>query len=85
MNIFYIPLNHHPVFKEQDAFGKGCPFSCPLYGGKTDYSAETYPNAENFCYKANLEVKVHPPCGEKEMDDIATAFTKVLENIDELK
>ncbi len=85
MNIFYIPLNHHPVFKDQDAYGRGCPFACPLYGKAPEYSSETYPNAEHFCYKANLEVKVHPPCGKKEMDLVADAFKKVLDNIGELK
>lgn len=80
----YTPLNIHPIFRNQNAFGHNCPFKCPLYQGNVDYSNESYPVTESTCNSVNLDFKIHPPCNEKDMLDIIVALKKVLDNIGEL-
>ena len=85
MNMFYYPLNRDSIFQARDAFGRGCPFACPLYRGKVEYGMADNPVATRLCDEMNLEIKVHPPCGDAEMDDIAEGIAKVLKHADELK
>jgi hypothetical protein len=43
------------------------------------------PVAEALCGTVNLEIKVQPPCGQTEMEQIAEAVHRVVDNRDELK
>ena len=85
----YTPLYKHPTFQTRDAYGQGCPFTCPLYKAPADqrprYEDGMCPVAEDISLRTHLGVKIHPPCAEREMADIVAAFMKVIENIEELK
>jgi len=78
MNMFYRPLQRWPIFTEANMYGRGCPFSCPLNeGGPVDYSTVSTPVADAICDHINLEVKVQPTSGEREMQQIADAIRKL--------
>jgi dTDP-4-amino-4,6-dideoxygalactose transaminase len=85
LNIFYYPLNRDSILKAKDAFGRGCPFSCPYYEGDADYTPDDNPVATHLCDHVSFEIKVHPPCTEDDMDDMAAAVRKVYENVDEIR
>jgi dTDP-4-amino-4,6-dideoxygalactose transaminase len=52
---------------------------------RPSYADGTCPRAEEYCDHRNIEIKTFAPNTEKEMDDVARAVAKVVENIDELK
>ena len=85
----YYPLNRQRIFRERNAYGKGCPFSCPLRAKTADrwpdYSEGSCPVTEKLCDDVLIELKVHPPAQAKDMEDISTAVRKVAENVGELK
>ncbi|HUT61321.1 MAG TPA: DegT/DnrJ/EryC1/StrS family aminotransferase [Phycisphaerae bacterium] len=86
IHMFYVPLQHWPIFAEQDFFGQGCPFSCPKYaGGPVDYSKVSTPVADAVCDSVNLEIKVQPTSGAIEMKQTAEAIRKLVANKAELK
>jgi len=84
---FYTPVYRHHTFQIKDAYGKGCPFTCPYYTAppqeRPRYGDGICPVAEEYCDRRNIEIKIHPPADLSDMADIATAFKKVVENIDE--
>lgn len=85
----YYPLYRHQTFHDLDAYGRGCPFRCPLYEPPAD-EAPTYedgmcPVAEEICDHQAIELKIHPPAGENEMADAVAAFAKVALNVGELR
>jgi len=41
--------------------------------------------AEEFCDRRNIEVKIHPTYSEEDVADIAAAFVKVAEHIEDLE
>ena len=43
------------------------------------------PRVEEFCGHRNVELKLHPPAGEADMDDAAAAIRKVAEHARELR
>ena len=85
----YTPVYKHRTFQTADAYGQGCPFRCPLYkvadSERQRYEDGLCPVAEELSHHTRLGVKVHPPCGEPEMADVVIAFTKIIENADELR
>ena len=85
----YYPLYRHPTFQIRDAYGHGCPFACPFYDAPEDrrprYEDGICPVAEEFCDHRNIELKLHPPAALRDMADIAAAFKKVVNHVDELK
>jgi dTDP-4-amino-4,6-dideoxygalactose transaminase len=86
ISMFYVPLQRWPIFAEQDFYGQGCPFSCPMHaGGAPDYSQVSTPVAEGICDRVNLEIKVQPTSGAVEMRQIAEAIRKIVANRDELR
>jgi hypothetical protein len=86
IKMFYQPLPRWPIFAREDFYGKGCPFACPLHdGGRPNYQADSMPVAEALCGAVNLEIKVQPPCGQTEMEQIAEAVHRIVDNRDELK
>ena len=87
--LIYYPLYRDPVFKRLDPYGKGCPFTCPYYDApdaqKPRYEDGSCPVTERMCDHVNIEIKIHPPAAAADMPDIAAAFKKVVDNIEELK
>jgi len=84
--MFYVPVQRWPIFARADFFGRGCPFACPLHeGGPVDYRDVSTPVADAVCDRINLEIKVQPTCGEREMRDVAEAMRKIADNKAELK
>ena len=85
----YTPVYKHRTFQIADCYGHMCPFACPLYKAPQDerqrYEDGLCPVAEDLSYSTRLGVKVHPPCAEPEMADVAAAFTKTIENAHELR
>lgn len=84
--MFYIPLQHWPIFSKADMFSKGCPFSCPLHeGGPVTYRDVVTPVADRICDHSNIEIKVQPTSGPLEMKQIAEAIHKIMDYRNELK
>jgi dTDP-4-amino-4,6-dideoxygalactose transaminase len=85
IHMFYVPLQRWPIFAQADYFGRGFPFSHPAPGADAmDYRATLTPVADAICDRANLEIKVQPTSGEKEMIQIAEAIRKILDRRHEL-
>jgi dTDP-4-amino-4,6-dideoxygalactose transaminase len=76
------PLYLNPLFQDRLAYGKhGCPFTCHLYGGTVSYAQGRCPVAEDLCERSALwTFVVRPPATLADMQDIVTAFDKVLEH-----
>ncbi len=63
----------------------GCPLGCRFYGRKMDYSQVSCPVAEHACANEALWIFQSVLLGTKDdMNDIASAVSKVRENVDEL-
>lgn len=85
IHMFYQPLQRWPIFAEADFYGQGCPFSCPKHaGGAPDYGSVSTPVAEAICDRVNLEIKVQPTAGERDMADVAAAIRKIVTHAKEL-
>jgi len=81
------PLYLQPIYQEKIAYGKlGCPWTCPLYKGKVSYEKGICPTAEKM-HEDTLIVHelMRPGMSKNDLDDVADAFEKVWNNIDELK
>ena len=81
------PLYENPLFREKVAYGdKGCPFSCKYYEGRARYETGICPVAEDLCYNSSLWLdSIRPPATSEDMQDVVNAFTKILENIEQLR
>ncbi|MFW6146695.1 MAG: DegT/DnrJ/EryC1/StrS family aminotransferase [Planctomycetota bacterium] len=84
IRMFYVPLQRWPIFARADMYGRGCPFRCPHNETTPDYGKVTTPVAEAICDRINLEIKVHPTCGEREMRQVAQALHKLVAHKGEL-
>lgn len=87
---FYVsymkPLYLQPIYQKEIAYGdRGCPFKCPWYKGKVDYSKGICPNAELLEDIVISTEIVRPPQTLQDMDEIVAAVKKVLSNADQLK
>ncbi|MBL8027211.1 MAG: DegT/DnrJ/EryC1/StrS family aminotransferase [Fibrobacteres bacterium] len=56
---------------------EGCPFKCPLYKGKPDYSIGSMPKTEDLLSRSTM-IQITPDWTMKEVDDVVTATRKVL-------
>jgi len=81
------PLYLQPIYQKQIVYGKkGCPFTCAQYGKKIKYQKGLCPVTERLYGKELLYTNLcRPPLTNKDMDDIADAIIKVIENKDALK
>ncbi len=81
----YLPLNRYPIYQRKIGFGKkGCPFNCPWYKGRPDYSMSDLPGVKYALrYSFSSEV-IRPPLTFKDMDEIDLAFGKIWNNLDKL-
>ncbi len=77
---------YYPLYRNW-AFRRGAEPS--FYRGpesqRPSYADGTCPRAEEYCDNRNIEIKTFFPNREKEMNDVALAVAKVVENIEELK
>lgn len=81
----YSPLNLFPIYQQQIGFGeKGCPFKCPWYEGKPDYSLDSFPNVRHAMQWSFSTEVIRPPLTFKDMDEIDGAFDKVWDNLNRL-
>ena len=81
------PLYLLPIYQKQIAYGsQGCPFKCPLYKGKTDYSKGVCPVCEEYHFEKLITHELmRPPITHKDLDEVFNAFAKVWEYRGELK
>lgn len=80
------PLYLEPMYQERIAYGDlGCPFACPFYEGETDYRPGLCPNAETAHGTVITHELMRPPMTEADLDDVAGAFHKVVENLPALR
>lgn len=80
--IFILPAM--TVFRGQNAYGKGCPWSCP-HQEKVVYEPEQYPVAQRYCDTHFGTVwPLRAPNGEEAAEAIAGAIKKVFANLDQL-
>ena len=80
------PLYLEPMYRERIAYGDvGCPFACPFYEGETDYRPGLCPNAETAHGTVITHELMRPPMTEADLDDVAGAFHKVVENLPALR
>lgn len=83
---FVKPLYLQPLYQHQILYGdKGCPFKCPLYKRKANYSRGICPNAERLEEMVISTEIVRPPQTESDMDEIVFAIKKVIENKEQLR
>lgn len=87
---FYVsymkPLYRQPLYRQQVLFGEqGCPFACPLYKGKVNYAEGICPVAENLENVLISTEIVRPKQTLGDMDEIAAALKKVLDNREQVK
>ena len=81
------PLYHLPIFQNQMAYGNlKCPFQCPHYEGTVDYAPGLCPNAETAHFEQVITHELmRPGMSSSDLDDVADAFDKVFENLDQLR
>lgn len=76
------------VFKAKNAYGGGCPWSCPLSdaaGEKVNYSKENFPVAQLHCdTHFGMTMPLRAPNGPDLANLVGDAFQKVFSNINEL-
>ncbi len=84
---FVEPLYMEPVYQQRIAFGKdGFPFTYPGYKGKVCYDRGICPVTERMHYEEWFGMGLcHANMQQGDLDDVVNAFTKVFENIDDLK
>ena len=80
------PIYFEPLYQQRIAFGKdGFPFTYPGYRGKVTYERGICPVTERMHYSELIHTDVcHADITQHDLDDVVTAFHKVLENRAEL-
>lgn len=73
------------IFRAKNAYGKGCPWSCPYYGSSVSYLPDKYPVAQKHCdTHFGMTVPLRAPNDEKVVKLVGIAIKKVFYNIDKL-
>jgi perosamine synthetase len=80
------PYYLEPMFAKRTVYANGCPFDCSCYQGEVDYSPGICPVTERL-YESEMIMNTYcyPPMTTADMDDIADAFGKVLDNLELLR
>ena len=79
------PLYELPMYQKKIAFGgKGYPFKGEHYVGYVDYSKTKCFNAEEIRKNLIIHELMYPNMTKKDMDDVAKAFIKVEDNIEQI-
>ena len=72
------------VFKAQNAYGQGCPWSCP-YTKPVKYDVSKFPNALRHCETHTCIINpLRIPNGVKAAKAVARGVRKVFENLDQI-
>jgi len=81
------PIYLEPMFQEKTGYGSvGCPFACPHYDGEVNYAKGLCPNTERAHFETLISHElIRPPASEADLDDVADAFHKVIENLPALR
>lgn len=81
------PLYLQPLYQRRVAYGgSGCPWTCGHYHGQVSYERGICPTAERLhAHELLLADICHYPLSTDDMDQVADAFEKVLEHVDELR
>lgn len=81
------PIYSEPLYQQRIVYGtQGCPFTCSHYKGSVDYSKGICPVTERMYERELMLTTVcHAQTTRGDIDDVACAFEKVLENKDELQ
>jgi dTDP-4-amino-4,6-dideoxygalactose transaminase len=81
------PIYLEPIFQQRLGYGEtGCPFTCPHYKGAAKYEKGMCPNAEKAHFESLMSHEMmRPPMSKEDLDDVADAFVKVAENIEDLR
>lgn len=70
------------VFQARNAYGQGCPWSCP-YGMDVEYDPKQFPVAQRHCdTHFGMTTPLRAPNGPDVATAVAGAFRKVFENAD---
>ncbi|MCX7934459.1 MAG: DegT/DnrJ/EryC1/StrS family aminotransferase, partial [Planctomycetota bacterium] len=73
------------VFQAKNAYGRGCPWSCP-HARPVDYSLHQYPMAQKHCDRhTGMTTPLRAPNTPELAKLVAEAFRKVMENIDQVE
>jgi perosamine synthetase len=73
------------VFQAKNAYGHGCPWSCPFYGASVDYSPQQYPMATRHCEThTTILTPLRSPNDAHAVILTAKGIKKVMENINQL-
>jgi dTDP-4-amino-4,6-dideoxygalactose transaminase len=73
---YVAPLYRQPVLLNQNAYPRKCPFSCPIYGKKIDYSQFHCPNAEKITGKI-IGLPNHPKLKREELDKVISTIRSI--------
>jgi hypothetical protein len=70
------------VFQAKNAYGQGCPWSCP-YTKDVKYDPKAYPVAQKHCDSHfGMTVPLRAPNGPKVAKAVAKGIRKVFENVE---
>ncbi len=81
------PIYLEPMYQRQIGYGKqGCPFKCPFYEGKLNYSEGICPTTERLFNKDLILTGIcHYPLTKNDIDDAVSAISKVFKSLDDLE
>ena len=81
------PIYLEPMFQEHTAYGAlGCPFACPHYKGEVNYDRGLCPETERAHFETLITHEmIRPPMTTTDLDDVANAVQKVVENLPALR
>jgi len=78
------PLPVMTVFQAKNAYGRGCPWQCP-HAAPVDYDPDDYPVARRHSdWHTGMTTPLRSPNGPEAAELVATAFAKVMNNIDQV-
>lgn len=78
---YVAPIYRQPLYQQRAAYGRGCPWTCGPYRGEVSYEPGICPTAERLYEDELLILDVtRAPLTDRDVDDVADAFEKVLEN-----
>jgi dTDP-4-amino-4,6-dideoxygalactose transaminase len=76
------PLYLTSLYRTMIGYGTvQCPFRCPHYEGEASYHEGLCPNAEHaHTQRVVIHEMMRPPMSEQDLDEVASAFHKVMEH-----
>jgi len=79
---FPVPGQH--IFQRKDAYGKGCPWSCPYARQDIKYDPNDYPETVKMFDTSFCIYSIYPPNDLELMKYYVEAFHKVFDNLDRI-